>query len=188
MYNPKSLKKILVFLSLIMITLFVGHYFLYRDIKLKNEHISILSAELESQSERQGYLIATERVIESIKEDIELIDKSIIASNEDVDFIEDLEAIARRNGLTIKIDSLVIEDAKELDAAGITTLKVRAKTTGPWVGTYTFLSEVESLPFKIKVNKFAILNTGEGASVEGATPVLKNEWQSTFEILILKYK
>ena len=130
-----------------------GCYFLFKDIRLRNEHISKLSQEVSSLSSKQDYLVSTQKMIGSINQDIIRIDNSIITKDGDVAFIENLELIAKSNGLTLNIDSLVFEDDTKLTGAGLTTLKIKAKTTGNWSNTYRFLSQIESLPFKIKVNR-----------------------------------
>lgn len=185
MYNISSFKKILILLLVITTLFFIGYYFLYQDIKAKNEHISVLSEELLSKSNRQEYLKSTSKMIEDIRPDIEKINNSIVAVGGDVDFIENLESLARSNGLSIDISSLTFEDDKVLAASNTTKFKIKAKTVGGWAGSYAFLSEIESLPFKISINSFVINNIPDKAS-EKVVP--GKDWLSTFEIVVLKYK
>ncbi len=187
MQNNKFLKIILFVLGLAVLLVFVLYYFVYEDIKSKNQHVSTLSNDLSSQSAKRDYLILTQKVIQNIGIDINRINNSIIAKDGDVKFIENLESIARQNGLTMTIDSLVLADNPEFASSSITTLQIRAKTKGNWSGNYKFLVELESLPIKIRVNKFDLSNT----AVETGSDVKKagvGIWQSTFEISVLKYK
>jgi len=188
MLKQKSFKKILWTLGLLILVIFIAYYFLWRDIKSKNERISTLSQDISSESVRQDYLILTQKVIESVNTDISRINNSIVAKDGDVSFIENLETLAKSNGLTITIDSLIFEDSPQTSSAGLTVFRINAKTRGNWAGTYTFLSQLESSPFKIKINKFTFLGS-EGETLDGKKPSLSNiVWQGAFEIAVLKYK
>lgn len=180
MQNFKSLKIILTLLSLAVFIVCIIYYFLYKDIKSKNEHISLITNKVLFQSDEQNYLLSTQKVIQSISSDIDHINNSVIQKGGDVKFIEGLESLARRSGLSISIDSLTILDNPDLASSSIKTLQIRAKTSGSWFGNYKFLSELEAMPVKIRVNKFDIAKMDE-------EDVSNSPWQSTFEINVLKY-
>lgn len=189
MHDNKSLKIILVSLSISVLSIFVVYYFLYQDIKLKNEHTSAISQELSLETNKQSYLNLTKRIIQNINPDLALVDNSIISKDGDVKFIDSLEATAQENGLTITIDSLVFEDSLSVPSSEITTLKIQAKTKGGWIGTYKFLGQLESLPIKVKVDKFEFTNTSVDINSDTNKVSTPNDvWQSTFEIHVLKYK
>ncbi len=185
MKNKYYLKLLLV-LMMFSLVFWGAHYFLYNDIKNKNVQILTLDNQLKTLNTEQEYISTTERMLESRKSDIDRIENSIIVAGGDVNFIEMLELVARNNGLTLDIESLVATDADKSSANLVTALKVKAKTSGSWSGSYLFLSELESLPYKIKVTNFSIIsNTPE------VVDVLKkeaNSWQTIFEITVLKYK
>ena len=181
--HQKSLRITMITLSIIALLSFTTYYFLFRDIKTKNEHISTMEHLLSIQDKKREYLISMQRIIQNLDPDISRINNSIIANGEDVQFIENLESLAHDNGLSIDIDSLVFEDDQKLASSTITTFKIKAKTKGEWLGTYTFLAQIESLPFKIKVNKFTM------KSEESSDPkLISNNWRTDFEIRLLKYK
>ncbi len=189
MSNRTTSKKILIILGFLILAFFVSYYFMFQSIKSKSQRTSILRQELSQQSDRQNYLTSTQKMIENIDLDIAKINNSIVAKDGDVDFIENLEVIARSNGLTISIDSLVFEDAPALSSASLTSFKIKAKLSGSWSGTYTFLSQIESSPFKIKVVRFGMVGSRfEGTSDGKKSSIAKMVWQSTFEIVVLKYK
>lgn len=153
---------------------------------MKNENVSSLEHDLTLKGSRQDYLISTQKLIDDLSVDLQSVDSSIIAVDADVSFIEDLELLAEDNGLEIDIESLVVEDSPTLAAANVATLKAKIKTSGKWSGTYSFLTELESLPFKVKVNKFSMTNISKDSGLD----VKKNgqQWQGGFEIVVLKYK
>ena len=186
MNNGKSYKRILIILGFSVVGFFIAYYLLFRDIRLKNEHISILQSDLSLQTDKQGYLISAEKILHDTAPDIMRINNSIISTDGDVAFIENLESIAHDGGLTIGIDSLSFEDNPKFSSSGITIFKIKAKTDGSWIGTYKFLKQIESLPFKIKIEKFAFTNGINSGSDAGK--IGRNNWQSAFEISVLKYK
>ena len=51
---------------------------------------------------------------------------------------------------------------------------------------YKFTYEMESLKYKIKINKFTLANKEELTSVR--TTSQNKEWQANFEISVLEYK
>jgi hypothetical protein len=137
----------------------------------------------------QQYMISLERTIQNADPDIIRINNSIIAKDGDVEFIETLEQMAKTNGLSVSIDSLTLENNPILAGSNVTILRIKAKTQGSWLGTYTFLSELESLPLKIKVDKFGFANGGSDTQTpSGKSAKATVVWQSIFEIVVLKYK
>ncbi len=179
----------LIMLGVVTLGVLSSYYFIYRDIKSKNEHISSLIQQLDFQSSRQEYLVSTQRMIENLNSDMTKINDSIVSKDGDVEFIENLENRAKNKGLTINIESLNVEDDPTSTASSITKLKLSAKTKGSWDGTYTFLSELESLPFKIKIEKFSIVNESRSEVLDGKqTYTYSPDWKTSFEIVVLKYK
>ena len=181
-------KKILIILGLCVIGLCLLIYILFLDIKGKNERISVIEHELSFQSNKQEYMVSMERVIQKADSDITRVNNSIIPSDGDVRFIESLETIAHDNGLSIDIDSLTFEDSRALASSSMTTLKVKAKTEGGWSGTYRFLFLIESLPIKVKIDKFTLNNIKDEANLSADKVSSRSAWQSAFEMRVLKYK
>jgi hypothetical protein len=187
MKNHNSLKKIIFILSLFVLVLFVAQYFVYRDIKIKNQKISVAERDLLLQENRQEYLISTEKLITAIGSDLQKIDASILAVDGEVNFINSLEDIAAKNKLKFDPEFLGSdENDPTLKNTNIKTFTIRAKITGSWADTYTFISELESNPVKIKINNLSISNVSSDSGID----VKKNGsiWQSVFEIVVLKYK
>lgn len=183
-------KKIAIILGVVVLGICALYYFIYIDIKKRNEHASVLLHDATLEISRQQYTISLEHTIENITPDIDLVNKSLIAKDGDVDFIENLEGLAKSNGLAITIDSLILDNNNPiLEGSDITLLRVKAKTEGNWLGTYTFLSELESMPLKIKVDKLGFASIGDEPQTGTKKQVKSNRiWQSIFEITILKYK
>ncbi len=167
-------KGILILLTCIILVNFFGIYFLFKGIQTKNEHISILKNNMTGQFAKQNYLISTKRIIESISADIERVNNSIVASDGDVAFIENIESLARNDGVEINIESLSFNDGKDKNSQVI-NFNIRAVVRGGWSDTYKFISKIESLPVKVKINSLNL-------------SAVNHIWESSMELSVLKYK
>lgn len=177
-------KKIIIILSLSVFAVFVIYFFLYRQLIKKNENIASLLDRIASESSREVYASSVQKQLQAIEPDLNRIKSSIVGQTGVVSFIEELEKVAKNNGLSIENDSIAEEtDPKSVASSTITHLKVRSKTKGSWEGTYKFLSEIESLPHKVRINSFNMVSSGEDS---GKNP--KKVWDAVFEIRVLKYK
>ncbi len=186
--NQSRLFKIIVFLSLSSLFLFGVMYFAYSDIRSKNERISTIEQELLFQNNQYDYLLSMRKLVENLEPKISKIDNSIISKNGDVNFIENLEKLARDHNLKIEIDSLTLASDPKEASSPVTTLKIRAKVEGSWKDSYLFISEIESISFKIKINKLSLVGTEQTLSSSGKPSALNNKWQTTLDINVLKYK
>ena len=179
-------KKIIGALSLTSIILFGAIYFVYNQIKTKNENILNIEQDLSSKNTKHDYLISLQKLVESIDPEIKKVESSIVPKAGDVAFIEELELLARNSNLIIEIESLNLTSDPKNDSSPLATLKVKVKATGLWSDVYKFTYEMESLKYKIKINKFTLANKEELTSVR--TTSQNKEWQANFEISVLEYK
>jgi Tfp pilus assembly protein PilO len=181
-------KKILLGLIVCVISVFVVFFYLYKQLVKKNENIANLLDRISSESSREVYAASVQKQLQTIDPDLKLIKTSIVGQTGVVSFIEELEKVAKNNGLTIENDSIAEEtDPKSVASSTIVYLKVRSKTKGSWDGTYKFLSEIESLSHKVRINSFNMVSSGSDSGSSGKTAP-KNNWDAVFEIRVLKYK
>ena len=180
------LKQTLVLFSLAVVVLSVAYYFVFMGIKNKNEHVSVLENNMASGSKNQQYLASLQKTVTEAEYNIHLVNSAVIASDGDVKFIEDLEGLAHNNGLSISIESLDLVDDPNIASTDITVLHIKIKTSGGWSGTYRFISEVESLPQKTKIQTLTMHSTVSdfGNNKKSTSAV----WSSELEIIVLKNK
>jgi hypothetical protein len=188
MYKNNSLKKTLIVLSFTALLILVGYYFMFRDIKQKNQHTFSLRNELTHESSKEEYVASTKKTLEDLAPELTKVNNSIVATGGDVEFIEGLENLAHENGIDLTIDSLSLEDDVKFITTGVNILNIKAETSGGWKGTYKLMSQLESLPFKIRIKSFTIKSTGSNPNVDIKKTPLENIWQTNFEISVLKYK
>lgn len=182
-------KKILIVLGLVIIALCVFYFVFFMKIKSKNEHISLLEQDLSLQNKKQDYVFVMRKMVQNADTQIRQINDSIIQQDGEVHFIETLESLARESGITISIDSISVENDPAFADSEITSLKVKAKTEGSWSGTYVFLTQLESMPYKIKIDNFGLVSLKEDVPLDQKRPTLaRTNWQVSFQIHVLKYK
>lgn len=191
MNHKKALKKILILSVVFIMILCFVIIFVFLDIKSKNENIFKLEDELSSQTEKSQYLLKMQKIVRDANNSIDQIDSSILKSDGGVKIIEDVENLAEKNGLEVKIEAITIEEIPFTNDSDIMAFKIKAKTKGSWSGTYNFISELESLEEKIKINRFVLNLTTDDFDSSTNNIELKNlkvKWQSSFEVYFLKYK
>ena len=140
------------------------------------------------QDSRQGYLVSMQNILDDLAPDLNNLNNSVVKSGVDgnVEFIEYLESLARENGIDISNDNLSIEDVQGIKNANVSLFKIKSNTKGSWKGTYAFLAQLESLSYRVRINKFSLTNITE--KIEGETKKQPQQWQTVMEISVLKYK
>lgn len=186
MNNVSNYKKIAILLTLCVLGLFAVSYLVYKELLIKNESNANLLQRILTESSREVYATSIQKQLEKLDPDIKKVESSIVPASDVVSFIEELENTARNNGLEIKNDSISEEADSKLSSTTVVFLKIKSITTGTWAGTYKFLSELESLPHKVRISSFSITNSTFQS--DASLPVTKKNWDATFEIKVLKFK
>lgn len=190
MKTKSSLKKILFMFVLPLIPILWLYYIGFNNIKLKSQNISEMQYNLSNITRQSQYMNTVAFDVANSGSFIARIDNMIIAKDDDVSFIEKIETTAKNSGLGIKIDSLSVEDIpsqnKDNTSSNLTTLKVKITTNGSWQKTYNFLTELESLPFIVHIDKFALNNSSDTAI--GQLKTGPQNWSAVIEMHVLKYK
>ncbi|MFA7216575.1 MAG: hypothetical protein WC095_01160 [Candidatus Paceibacterota bacterium] len=181
--NTYFFKKTIAIYSIIVIALLGLHIFVFLKIKNYNQSIASFENELIVQKDRQEKMFYMNQIIDQNKTEIDLIKNSVVSKNGNVEFIETMESLAKNNNLSIEIQSLSFEPDPTLNKDEMVFFKIKALTKGSWINIYTFLSQIEALPFSIRVDNMAAVSSSSD-SQNG----IKSEWQMTLDIRVLKYK
>ncbi|MFZ2621500.1 MAG: hypothetical protein WAX85_02925 [Minisyncoccia bacterium] len=188
MKTKNTSKNTIIAVTILVVGVFASYYFLFVDIKNRNEHISNIEQDLAHQNENSQYVSSLLETFQNADSDITKINNSIVSSDGDVAFIESLEKMAHDDSLSTTIDSLNFEEIPSFPGSKVVVFRIRVKAKGSWSGIYKFLAQIESLPFKIKIINFGL--TGPLINTESVknTSDSGRIWQSIFEINVLKYK
>lgn len=190
MKNSSKYRNIIFILILPCLLIFVGYFFLYKQlVKMSGENAQLLEY-IASASSREVYTSNIQKQLQNSDADIKKIESAIVPSGDVVSFIEELESVAKANGLVIKNDSITEEQESNSKQASTTTsfLKIKSQIGGSWEGTYKFIAELESLPHKVRINSINFGSSGDSIASGGSTVPVTGSWTAVFEIRVLKYK
>ncbi len=198
-----STRQILISVSVLLVLVLGGYYFLFLTIKSKNEKVSSFSQEIDLYSEREALRRTTEKTADELSEKIKKLDSYFIHKDEVVPFIENIENAGGESGVSVSIVSVGVDalsqvgggssDNIPLDKSEKLILRLDAK--GSWGNVVNFISYLENLPYKISINRVAL---HKNSSVQpffsaGEAPIKKSDnptadWSSTIEMSVLTLK
>ncbi len=186
--NTTSLKNIVTLalgaIVLASLGLAAAVYYLIQT----NTDIAVLTHTRTIEEKKQHDASSTTAALTTTNADIAQVTGSIIPLDGDVAFIELLESSARGHGLQIKIDSLSLADDPGL-SAGMNLLQIKVEVKGTWSAVYSYMSQVESLPYSVKINMIDVVNTKDTANIDPLNPVKSaGTWQGLVDMSVLKRK
>lgn len=187
MKNLNKNKILLLVFVLLSAILFAAHFFVYRELVNKSENIIRDLDYISSESSREVYSVSIKKQFQNLSPNIERVKNSIIKPAGEVPFIEELEAIAKNNNLAITNDSIVIENDPKQASSTTVFFKIKSTIKGSWSNTYSFLTTLESLPYKLKINSLSMTSSQADPGESGALSN-KKIWITGFEIRLIEYK
>ncbi len=147
----------------------------------KKARISSLEASIAESRAREASFKATRALLESIGETPPGIDGYFLQDSNAVQFIEQVEALARRAGVSpLKINSVMTQPLPSAGAGDVEEIKLDAQTEGDWGEITRLLSMLESVPLPVS---FQNLSLGR-AREEGGIPI----WSLSFIMTVAKLK
>jgi hypothetical protein len=150
MKKNKSIILILVLLLLLVLGILM---FLYIKTKKDFAEMKSLSSSVFEYSKQSEQILNLRTNSEKFRGDIAKINGYLVSSGGEVDFIEKIENLARKQNLSSEITSVSIDNDKVLYKDGLEYLVLNLKTYGSWNSTFTFLSMLENMPYNISVEK-----------------------------------
>lgn len=178
------LKKILIVEAVFILVFSALYYLGYADMVRIGSRMSQLSSVLSERAERERNVDTVKRSVEARSADIATVDASLVPPDGDVTFIEEIENLAKREGLTVGIDSLSFADVGGAES-GLSAFDIKIRTSGQWAPTYTFLRQIETLPIKVSISSVA-LSSPFGDQVN---PVRgEGDWRLSLSVRVLKKK
>jgi Tfp pilus assembly protein PilO len=154
---------------------------------IRSNVIAAYTADAEKQealSHREQEL-ALQSLLTDVSSNIQTLSSRVIDSNGTVPFIDMVESLARAAGTNASIDSANIGPANEGDT--FETLSLSISAGGNWRQVYTFLSMIESLPYKISFDN-AALSVSTSVGTSGKATTTAKIWKASMNISVLKRK
>lgn len=184
----KHLLNLIYILILCIASFFALYFYIFLQMKEKSENVSIQLKYLSSEMNREDYAIRTQNYLDVHKTDIQRIKSSIIPQGGEADFISSLESLVHQNNLTINIGSILFDNDKKFASTSIMVLKIKADIRGSWSNIYKFISEIEALQYKVKLNS-VMMSKDSQESVQRDSKIIKTKsiWSTNLEIYVLEY-
>jgi Tfp pilus assembly protein PilO len=157
------------------------------------QHMILKTSNLEAEYQQHAAQTQTDKSLEQFLARVGTSTNSLttrlVASNQTVPFIESIEGSARKIGITITTNSVDIAQDPTLPEK-YEYLKLAFSTQGSWQNTYTFLSMIESLPYKSTINDVNLTEQFvSGPAEKGTSTQLRGSiWKTEYQLTVLKEK
>jgi type II secretory pathway pseudopilin PulG len=191
-------KKILILSIISAIIVFSLSGFSFWQIKKQNESIALLASEAQQSTAKDEAVRSIRLLFDKNKESLTSLDSFFISKDGVVDFINSIDLLGKKfrvdlaiGEVTSEIDQKIKDDFKE-------TIKLRLDASGSWGDVIDFLTALENLPYKIKVDQVSVglssasdkllFTNASSTSIEIRKPGDKEEWKATYTISILKLR
>ncbi len=186
MRRKTKTKQIFETIAVMTIIALVFYVILFIQIKEKNKIVSALTNETESIIKKETKLRSVKKLVRDIERERNIIDSYFITNDNIVDFIEIIENFGKRNGLSIEITSVKVDDINSVLEKKVKTgelLYVNFKTKGHFGELFQFLSILENLPFKIDLLN---IDFKKPSGISGQDKDM-NLWSGFFNISVAKF-
>jgi len=166
-------KVILIFLITCNLVALVSYYFLYQHIKDQTELASSLNSTIGLSQQKNSRFNSLKEVINDTADDRQRLGTFLLSGDDQVVFIEQMEALATSSGLTEKTNNVSVVTDK---ASGIKTFQMQIATIGDWNKTLYFLSQLQNSPYDVHIQ--GVYFEAQPPAKKGANPL----WSALFDI------
>ena len=152
----KSVTFVIVIISLSVILYFVG-LFIVLEIKKEIEN-SYYNTESKSSKEEKIRII--KNITETNKEPIQTLRNYFIQKSDEVEFIEQIEKLARVSG--VKFDIISIDIKINQSDSFKENVDVKMKLEGSWQNIIYFVDKLEKMPFGVSIENMNLDTSTSG--------------------------
>lgn len=132
--------------------------------RLNSELISLRGARATSAS--------VNRLLQETKDDRSRLDLYFITRETAANFVEEMEGIARRSGVTLKLSSL--DAVKDKQPGAGSRLKLNLRVEGDFPKIFHFLKILESMPYRLRFSAVSVVKE-------------ESSWRSDMMIDLISY-
>ena len=147
-------KELLAITLLLNVAAIGWGYFLFMEIKEKNEHLSELANRIEAETAEESDIHYKKNLAVETATLREKLLSSTLAKGGAISFIELLEATGRDVGARTSIESVSTKDNAKL--SNIEELRLALKVTGPWPAVVRLLGLLELLPYETELDQVVV--------------------------------
>lgn len=178
-------KKILILCVVLNLLIWSAFAFFFLKIRTQANRISDLTSEVGVDMNRDKNLRAAKAALSENKAEISLLDSYFVKSDGVVDFINGLEALGNKNGVTINIASVSVESDPKAKATLYEMLRLKIEISGSWASVTNFIAILENIPYAVSISQVSLASIPSAANdgVKGNTV-----WRGAIDFGVLKLK
>lgn len=170
-------KELLAITLLLNIAAIGWYYFLFSEIKVKNEHLSELMNRIEVEIEKEGTINYKKDITVETATLREKLSSFTLAKGGAISFIELLEATGNEVGAHTSIESVSTKDHPQLST--VEEMRLKLKVTGSWPAVVRLLGLLELLPYETGLEQ-VVVSKGEASD--------EAPWRADILLTVLKEK
>jgi Tfp pilus assembly protein PilO len=184
------MKKICFILVILLVVVAAGCIGFWLLIRHTVQEIYVAEAAAEEAKVNFQEENALKNLLGEVGPDIQKLNTRIIAPEGTVAFITYIESLARSAGVGITINSVDVKDStKELEKEKFELLMLTIHAEGAWKEIYTFISMVESLPYKVVIESVGLSQDAfTQSNASGTAQTVSHTWKGNIMIKVLKRK
>jgi len=184
MNELRTAQKIAIAVLVAVVSAAGLYAYMYFDIQNTHNRIAELRVKIAEAEKSEHELRFIKGVLEDTrKERAELLTRFVPQENA-VQFIEFVEDVADAEGLAAETISVTVPKPEEDVSAGDTTIEalhMEIATEGTWSNTQSYISLLESMPYKLTVDTAEIRHAGGGGDA-----ALQWEGRIVFRVLTIQ--
>lgn len=155
--NKKTL--IIICIELLVVCLVVTTYFfMRRDMYGVVDQHGVVVLDVQRIEANHKELESLEQNIGSTKDERDRLLQVFLSADGTVDFIDSIESLAKKTGVTFKVQTITEREDEPLVEAGKGLVVFSAEVEGLWDDTVHFLKLVENLPYKSSIETISVSN------------------------------
>lgn len=191
-------KKYLIICSILAVISVVGYIFFTNYIAGLTDKTSALKSDIDLNQIKYFRLESLRKATENTSDQKQKITDLFVGENKAVDFIGEVESLAKASNLSYSTKSIENSDAGNLSEQNKDLLTITISTTGSWSNTIKFIRLIETLPYSVRVESLDLTSAGypsasSEASVQSAEPtstpsVVSSKWTSTIKFSVIEIK
>lgn len=179
--EQRNYKIIIAVNAILLVVLLAGLYFFVHQILKEGKRVAMLSAEVKQSSQRELQATQVKTMLDRFDGDIGKIKDYTITTDDEVSFIENIQALGRELGLETEISQVDNRPYDKNNRPDVSYLVIKLSTKGSWKNTWNFISLVENFPYAMSIDTVGLVYT----PVDGS-PKSVSSWQSLLTIRVLK--
>ncbi len=170
MKNSKKFIITIVLMAAINTMAGMGWWYAFDMARKEKSGVERLRIDVSATEKRLNNARSLNNLLKNTEKDAEKISAVFLDSKNIVKFVEGLESLSRKSGVSLVIKSATLPGEKEAEKP-----KLSFRTKGSFRDLFQHLVLLENIPYQIRFDKVSF------------TRLEKENWQIDFEITILSY-